>query len=545
MQFGGLALLILLVYNGVVFGCDLCSDQWILVIANGRSGSTTIVDMLNELPDVYVAGERTTRGSNEDIVSALHSYYTYATTSNERQGPHQTLNKVEEHAALCASQAAFREAIGAYPNSTRAIGFKTLRASSANQLKWLLRVFPCARFVLNFRRDVASEFSSKKFFKKEGTTMKQLSIQARTLEHLSFISQRALAFPLEDFSVHRFNELRRFLGDKSQCEYFRVKHSNDGSFSSDKTPAVRCGEGSKYNAAAATTAISSKMASVPVATDGRIIPGMGEVRSPPRIYVVTPSQSVEALLRCYEARFSLSVFHEGMKVQGVQNYMAEDLGEYWMWKQILASGWRTANRSEAEVVLIDAFPMVSKTVGNCDGVTHDQRMKEVQGVYDERPSAFICTSWLCRDSIANFSLNWNHVQVAINELNNKWFPLTNLRANGVVVPYVSHHEIYPNNFSKHGMLFIGNMHRREPGVRSALGMIAKEHDVTIRSTNDKKSEVASYALDMMHAQFCFVPRGDSPTSRHLFDAIKAGCLPVVISDKIDEVSLFLHAYLIF
>ena len=34
--------------------------------------------------------------------------------------------------------------------------------------------------------------------------------------------------------------------------------------------------------------------------------------------------------------------------------------------------------------------------------------------------------------------------------------------------------------------------------------------------------------------FCLVPAGDTPTSRRLFDAILAGCLPVVISDEIDD-----------
>ena len=35
---------------------------------------------------------------------------------------------------------------------------------------------------------------------------------------------------------------------------------------------------------------------------------------------------------------------------------------------------------------------------------------------------------------------------------------------------------------------------------------------------------------MRQSVFCLVPRGDTPSSRRLFDAISAGCIPVIISD---------------
>ena len=44
----------------------------------------------------------------------------------------------------------------------------------------------------------------------------------------------------------------------------------------------------------------------------------------------------------------------------------------------------------------------------------------------------------------------------------------------------------------------------------------------------------SYAELMQAAVFCFVPAGDTPTSRRLFDAMISGCLPVVISDHIGK-----------
>ena len=47
-----------------------------------------------------------------------------------------------------------------------------------------------------------------------------------------------------------------------------------------------------------------------------------------------------------------------------------------------------------------------------------------------------------------------------------------------------------------------------------------KHGLSTRATAD----------GMRNATFCLVLRGDTPTSRRLFDAIVAGCIPVIISD---------------
>lgn len=92
---------------------------------------------------------------------------------------------------------------------------------------------------------------------------------------------------------------------------------------------------------------------------------------------------------------------------------------------------------------------------------------------------------------------------------------------------------------KSGVLFIGDT--RGDKVREAIGRISEHNDVTVSYTSlnpkvaeRERSTVKSYASQMMHTRFCLCPRGDSPTSRRLFDAIVAGCLPIVISDDIDR-----------
>ena len=50
--------------------------------------------------------------------------------------------------------------------------------------------------------------------------------------------------------------------------------------------------------------------------------------------------------------------------------------------------------------------------------------------------------------------------------------------------------------------------------------------------------MADYARHMLDSTFCLIPRGDTPTTNRLFDAISAGCIPVIVSENIDLVLPF-------
>ena len=65
----------------------------------------------------------------------------------------------------------------------------------------------------------------------------------------------------------------------------------------------------------------------------------------------------------------------------------------------------------------------------------------------------------------------------------------------------------------------------------------KGHDVFLTSDDmsDEKMRRArglGYAEGMSSSTFCWIPRGDNPTSRRIFDAVAAGRVPVVVSDDI-------------
>jgi hypothetical protein len=90
------------------------------------------------------------------------------------------------------------------------------------------------------------------------------------------------------------------------------------------------------------------------------------------------------------------------------------------------------------------------------------------------------------------------------------------------------------------LLFHGNCQRRDPGVRSAmlkvLDAIPKDYVVSLRNVELTKLAfqkqtalaVAASARDMRRAQLCLCPTGDSLSSRRVFDALAAGCVPVLM-----------------
>ena len=47
-----------------------------------------------------------------------------------------------------------------------------------------------------------------------------------------------------------------------------------------------------------------------------------------------------------------------------------------------------------------------------------------------------------------------------------------------------------------------------------------------------KQDRASIVEGLQRSQYCFAPRGDTQTSSHLFNAIAAGCVPIIVSPGI-------------
>eukprot|EP00966_Prymnesium_polylepis_P189685 4395061-Prymnesium_polylepis.1 len=55
---------------------------------------------------------------------------------------------------------------------------------------------------------------------------------------------------------------------------------------------------------------------------------------------------------------------------------------------------------------------------------------------------------------------------------------------------------------------------------------------TVVTQEVESFSVTATAKQLRESTFCLVPRGDTPTSRRLYDAIAAGCIPVVVADEL-------------
>ncbi|KAK3237865.1 hypothetical protein CYMTET_52094 [Cymbomonas tetramitiformis] len=102
----------------------------------------------------------------------------------------------------------------------------------------------------------------------------------------------------------------------------------------------------------------------------------------------------------------------------------------------------------------------------------------------------------------------------------------------------------PMGKRKHLIFFRGKLHSKDTDpqghevkrpleLRQALARdLGKKTRGEILVT-DAVTNSASYAEEMRDSVFCLCPRGGTPWTRRVFDALLTGCIPVVISDDIE------------
>ena len=114
------------------------------------------------------------------------------------------------------------------------------------------------------------------------------------------------------------------------------------------------------------------------------------------------------------------------------------------------------------------------------------------------------------------------------------------------VPYVVSHPAWlvaaelPHT-ERHTLLFFrGHLPRSSIDTRnvrrSLLMRLVGQHSVVIEAAtavrNASYQPHEAYLQRMLRAVFCLAPRGDTASSRRVYEAIAAGCIPVIISDAL-------------
>jgi hypothetical protein len=137
-----------------------------------------------------------------------------------------------------------------------------------------------------------------------------------------------------------------------------------------------------------------------------------------------------------------------------------------------------------------------------------------------------------------------------------------LGAAAVVIPYMAHTTLddpalrtISGEDRTRSFMFHGSMRRRGQGrdriifavwqrrlkrLKSALPTAIRSQTITksfwdgdkmnVSAVGARTTLIAESVRQYQRSQFCFVPAGDTPSSRRLFDALAAGCIPIIFNE---------------
>lgn len=246
--------------------CDLCAGRWLFVVsAGGRTGSTTLLNMLNLHPAFSLAGENNKQLDDAFELWMKAAYQRWRSAPWQRDAPNpasllcllqqwfvEISNSPTKHAGGVTSQASapgassfihgFKEirwqATAQRLRSSAAFGpnvdLPPLPPANVSMLHFTSLLFPCSRFIFNTRESPSSlrrKVGRKRFAASHIAALADL--------HRSWGAQsRSFWLPLENFTVGGFNELLSWLGEDG-CRFGALLHNNGGGSMNAQTPTAK------------------------------------------------------------------------------------------------------------------------------------------------------------------------------------------------------------------------------------------------------------------------------------------------------------------
>jgi len=288
------------------------------------------------------------------------------------------------------------------------------------------------------------------------------------------------------------------------------------------------------------------------------------------IYDLPPAFNMD-LVECYLNTYGEYVWNDENKER------AQNTADIWMHELLSRYPQRTYSISEANVAYIPFYGFLSTHFSGihdepaCNGLGHWQRAQDL--------AAFLKQSKMFMNHPAKHAMTisfWNVVYAGYPYWNEEPFavatgPLYYLLQNVtllvyekqfgsfrntaeyetwpsplVTIPYVPSRQLAEATVRSQDarpirVYFRGNLQldsaaktgasrgeRLRQHLTKAFGSISGA--LLVDSTTNYSHE--GYIEEMQRSVFCIVPAGDTPTSRRLFDAIAAGCVPVIVADNI-------------
>eukprot|EP00192_Tetraselmis_astigmatica_P011190 CAMPEP_0117679990 /NCGR_PEP_ID=MMETSP0804-20121206/18100_1 /TAXON_ID=1074897 /ORGANISM="Tetraselmis astigmatica, Strain CCMP880" /LENGTH=369 /DNA_ID=CAMNT_0005489431 /DNA_START=646 /DNA_END=1755 /DNA_ORIENTATION=- len=209
--------------------CDLCAENWLLVISEFRTGSTTSLAMFNSVPGFEISGEHFGILKEQEAIArkAWDSQHRPGAAFNgakhgfDRQHYHCIVQETMRSVILGKD----RDRIG---DRTAVLGFKEIRYTDLRTLRFIASAFPCARFLFTFREDAAAPINAKGFnVEARGDQIRNRWSEWTQLVHMihNALPSTTWLLPLETSTVETFRGVLRDLGVRG-CQYRYLLHEN-------------------------------------------------------------------------------------------------------------------------------------------------------------------------------------------------------------------------------------------------------------------------------------------------------------------------------
>jgi hypothetical protein len=176
--------------------CDTCARRFLIILAQARSASTTLVEMLDLLPNVRIGGENNNilirfKEMHEVLEKSPYGVW----KSHEGAWKHNPANPDDW---VCLGQSLVETVYPPPPqpfvdhdhadvadDTNTIIGFKTIRFAMegkrvyniTDHVQYFRTLFPCARFLINIRSDAAAIASSRQHVFKADKDKKRSALE--------------------------------------------------------------------------------------------------------------------------------------------------------------------------------------------------------------------------------------------------------------------------------------------------------------------------------------------------------------------------------
>lgn len=246
--------------------CAPCNRRYLFIIATGRSGSTTLLKMFNQLPNVRLSGENWNvlyhASSLTKVFQSHPENFIDEAMVKEGRFMHKAVQSgpFQHNAMPVGSIACVIQSLASYLNpppmdpehlpideedeAGKILGMKIIRFQQPDWKpqraeRFLRESFPCARFIINIRSDiekqgksVVSAFGKDDLYEAMESINSQTNFLKELAHRLGNNKARLIDMSKWKNDVSILNNIINWLGFKG-CQFKDVIHENHDNYGSD------------------------------------------------------------------------------------------------------------------------------------------------------------------------------------------------------------------------------------------------------------------------------------------------------------------------